>query len=60
MSQKYRVKEGCRLEHDNQKYIAGDLLELDPELALFHADNIEVVKTEPISEVHPVLKSQSV
>lgn len=44
MNQKYRVKEGCRIEHDNQKYVGGDVIELDTELALFHAANIEVVK----------------
>lgn len=43
MSQKYRVKQNCRIEHDNQKFAAGDVLELSPELALFHANNIEVV-----------------
>lgn len=42
--QKYKVKDGCRLEHDSQKYASGAVLELSPELALFHAPNIEVVK----------------
>lgn len=42
--EKYKVKEGCRLEHDNKKYTSGDVLELSSELALFHASNIEVVK----------------
>lgn len=43
-NQKYKVKVGCRIEHDNQKYVDGDVIELDTELALFHAANIEVVK----------------
>jgi hypothetical protein len=47
--QKYKLKEGCRIEHDNQKYGPGDVLELNPELALFHASNIEVVKAEKVA-----------
>lgn len=43
MSQKYKVKPGCRIEHNNQNFATGDVLELSPELALFHANNIEVV-----------------
>lgn len=50
MNQKYKVKEGCRIEHDNQKFAAGDVLELSPELALFHANNIEVVPAPPKRE----------
>lgn len=43
---KYKVKEGCRVEHNNQPYESGEIVELDSELALFHAANIEVIKQE--------------
>lgn len=43
---KYKVKEGCRIEHNNQTIESGEVIELDSELALFHAANIETIKQE--------------
>lgn len=53
--QKYKVKENCRVEHDNQKYGAGEVLELSAELALFHAPNIEVVKDIVAAKKAPII-----
>lgn len=43
---KYKVKEGCRIEHNNRTIESGEVIELDSELALFHAANIETIKQE--------------
>jgi hypothetical protein len=45
-NQKYKVKPDCRIEHGGKSYASGDELELSPELALFHAANIDVAKEE--------------
>lgn len=57
--QKYKVKTGCRLEHDSQKYSAGEVLELNAELALFHAPNIEVVKEKVAAPKIAVVKEDA-
>lgn len=43
----YRVKEGCEIDHANQTYFAGDEIELPPDLALFHAANLEAIEEVP-------------
>jgi ribosomal protein L21 len=53
---KYRVKEGRAIEHENVRYNEGDEIELDAELALHHAANIELVKEE--TDVKSKVKSQ--
>ena len=45
----YRVKYGRTIYHENQQYNGGDTLELPTELALHHADNIEVYKPQDVS-----------
>lgn len=40
----YRVKPGCEIAHEDVEYQAGAELPLSPELALFHAHNIELAK----------------
>lgn len=57
-NQKYKVKEGCRISHDDKQYVSGEILELDPDLVLFHASNIEVVKEEK-QRVPPASKSSN-
>ncbi len=39
---KYIVKENCCIMHEDKLYIPGDEIELNEELALFHAPNIRV------------------
>jgi hypothetical protein len=43
---KYRIRDKCQLWHEDKNYREGDTIELDEELALHHAPNIEVVKAE--------------
>jgi ribosomal protein L21 len=47
---KYKVKEGRAIEHENVRYEGGQEIELDAELALHHAANIELVKEEKPSK----------
>ncbi len=44
---KYKVKEGCAIEHAGVRYEEGAVIELDAALALHHAANIELVVSEP-------------
>lgn len=55
---KYRVKEGRAIEHENVRYEAGFEIELDAELALHHAANIELVKEETKSRKKEVMSNE--
>lgn len=50
---KYKVKDGCRIEHNGKSYASGEEVELSADLALFHAANIEVGSEELKAEKAP-------
>jgi ribosomal protein L21 len=55
---KYRIKEGRAIEHENVRYNALDEIELDAELALHHAANIELVKEEKLARKKEVMSNE--